>query len=179
MTERIEDALPKKWRGVFRYHIGATLDDGFTKFAVRGWVNTKKEEILDAGFGKTIIFTDKKDWDDERIVRTYFARSAMEEDYHVLKNVLLMPVMPIFHQLDTRIRVHSFLMVVGLIFYRWIQLRLQKELKEKVLIDRLIHILDGIRGTELIDRAGKRVMVKLERLVEENAGLVKALDLAH
>lgn len=178
ITERIEDCLPKKWRCVFKYHVGATLDGGFTKFAVKGWVEKKKERILRAGFGKTIIFTDKKDWDEERIVRTFFARSAMEEDYHILKDVLLMPVMPIFHKLDSRIRVHAFLMVMGLLFYRWIQLRVQEKLKRKVPIDRLMHTLDRIRMVALIDRARKKVKFKLERLSEEEKGLVEALDLS-
>jgi transposase len=137
VTERIEDVLPKKWRGVFKYHVGSTLDDGFTEFAVKAWVETKKEKEIRLGFGKTIIFTDRTDWDDEKIARTYLARSAMEGDYHILKDVLLMPVMPIFHQLDPRIRVHAFLCVMGLLFYRWIQLRIQEKLKEKIPIDRL------------------------------------------
>lgn len=172
VTERIEDRIPKKWRGVFKYHVGASLDDGFTRFTVRAWVETKKEKILYAGFGKTVIFTDCKDWDDEKIVRTYFARSSMEEDYHVLKDVLLMPVMPIFHHMDTRVRVHAFLMVMGLLFYRWIQL------KVKMPIDRLARELSTIRVAALMDAGTKRVKFVMERLTEEAAPVAAALGLA-
>ena len=177
VTERIEDVLPKKWRGVFKYHVGSTLDEEFTKFTVKGWVDTKKEKELRSGFGKTIIFTDRTDWDDEKIVRTYLARSAMEEDYHVLKDVLLMPVMPIFHQLDPRIKVHAFLCVMGLLFYRWIQLRLQEKLNEKIPIDRLARELKGISAVSLIDTRTKKVKYVLERMGPEESRLVAALEL--
>ena len=95
VTERIEDALPPKWRGVFKYRVGATLDQDPPRFSVTGWVEAKKEAELKEGFGKTVVFTDRVDWTDEQIVQTYFARSGMEEEFHVLKDVLLMPVMPI------------------------------------------------------------------------------------
>jgi transposase len=177
VTERIEDVLPKKWRGVFKYHVGSTLDDGFTEFAIKSWVEKKKEQEIQLGFGKTIIFTDRTDWDDEKIARTYLARSAMEGDYHVLKDVLLMPVMPIFHQLDPRIKVHGFLCVMGLLFYRWIQLRIQEKLKEKIPIDRLARVLKGISAVSLIDTRAKKVKYVLERMGPEESRLVTALDL--
>ena len=46
VTERIEDALPPKWRGVFKYRVGATLDTDPPKFTVTGWVDAKKEAEL-------------------------------------------------------------------------------------------------------------------------------------
>lgn len=153
------------------------MDDGFTKFAVKAWVEKKKEKELRLGFGKTVIFTDRTEWDDEKIVRTYLARSAMEGDYHVLKDVLLMPVMPIFHQLDTRIRVHAFLCVMGLLFYRWIQLRVQEKLREKIPIDRLARELKGISAVSLIDTKAKKVKFVLERMGPEESRLVTALGL--
>jgi len=178
VTERIEDLIPKKWRGVFKYHVGSTLDDGFRQFSVTSWIVKEKEESLRTGFGKTVIFTDRKDWPDEKIARAYFARSAMEEDYHVLKDVLLMPVMPIFHRLDTRIRVHAFLMVMGLLFYRWVQLRVKEKTDVNIPINRLARSLYGIRLSELIDTETERVKFVLERTSDEKARLIKALGLA-
>ncbi|EQD65392.1 hypothetical protein B1B_06371, partial [mine drainage metagenome] len=84
VTERVEDLLPKKWRGVFKYRVGATLEERAPRFTVRAWVDAKKEALLRLGFGKTVVFTDRTDWEDERIVRTYYARSGQEEDFHVL-----------------------------------------------------------------------------------------------
>ena len=177
VTERIEDALPPKWRGVFKYRVGATLDTDPTRFTVRGWVDAKKEAELKEGFGKTVVFTDRVDWTEEKIVRTYFARSGMEEEFHVLKEVLLMPVMPIFHRLDERIRVHAFLCVMGLLFYRWIQRRVEAVTGEGVPIGRLSRWLDEIRVAALLRRGSREAKVVLERQGPERTRLVKALGL--
>ncbi len=133
----------------------------------------------DSGFGRTAIFTDRKDWDDECIARTYFARSAMEEDYHVLKDTLLFPVMPIYHRFDKRIRAHVFMCVMGLLFYRYIQWKVEKATGERVPIGRLAAQLSRIRLGGLItnDGKGRKILFKLEQMEKEERALVKALDL--
>ena len=178
VTERLEDALPPKWRGVFKYRVGATLDQDPPKFTVTGWVEAKRESELREGFGKTVIFTDRADWTTQQIVQTYFARSGMEEEFHVLKDVLLMPVMPIYHRLDKRIRVHAFLCVVGLLFYRWIQLRVEESTKVRVPIGQLADRLDKIQVVALARPGSKKVKVVLQKLDTEQRSIVKSLDLA-
>jgi transposase len=178
VTERLEDALPPKWRGVFKYRVGATLDQDPPRFTVTGWVEANKEIELRAGFGKTVIFTDRIDWTTQQIVQTYFARSGMEEEFHVLKDVLLMPVMPIYHRLDRRIRVHAFLCVVGLLFYRWIQLRVEESTKVRVPIGQLANRLDKIQVVALARPGSKKVKVVLQKLDTEQRSIAKSLDLA-
>ena len=177
VTERIEDVLPPKWRGAFKYRVGATLEQDPPRFTVTGWVDAKHEAELKAGFGKTVVFSDRTGWTDEQIVRTYYARSGMEEEFHVLKDVLLMPVMPIFHRRDPRIRVHAFLCVMGLLFYRWVQLRVAEVIGERVPIGRLSHRLDEIRVAALLRRGSRTAKVVLEKQSAERARLVKVLGL--
>lgn len=177
VTERVEDILPEKWRGVFKYHVGSTLENGFTRFTVRAWVDSRKEAALRAGFGKTVVFTDRSDWTDERIVRTYFARSAMEEDMHVLKDVLLFPVMPIFHRLDHRIKVHAFLCVIGLLLYRYLQLKVEREAGRRLPIGRFVSELNRLRIGGVSADGGKTVRFVLEKASPEGKMLVKALGL--
>ncbi|MHB8351791.1 MAG: IS1634 family transposase [Thermoplasmata archaeon] len=178
VTERVEDLLPKKWRGVFKYRVGATLEERAPRFTVRAWVDAKKEALLRLGFGKTVVFTDRTDWEDERIVRTYYARSGQEEDFHVLKDVLLLPVMPIFHRRDRRIKVHAFLCVVGLLFYRWVQLRVAEVTKQRIPIGRLGGLLDRIQVVAVMKSGSKEVKVVLQKLDPERSAIVKALGLA-
>lgn len=177
VTERLEDALPPKWRSVFKYRVGATLDQDPPKFTVTGWVEAKHEAELNEGFGKTVIFTDRVDWKDEKIVRTYYARSGMEEEFHVLKDVLLMPVMPIFHRRDKRIRVHTFLCVMGLLFYRWIQRRVEEATKTSAPISQLARRLDGIQIAALMRKGSRKVKVVLQKLDPGQRAIVDALDL--
>ena len=95
-------------------------------------------------------------------MRTYFARSSMEEEFHVLKDVLLMPVMPIFHGLDKRNRVHAFLCAVGLLFYRWIQRLVEEATKERVPTATLAGRLDWIQVVAMARPGAQKVRVVSE-----------------
>jgi len=180
-TRRVIALIPEKWRKVFRFRVGNTLDsDG--KITLTYWVDVKAEREKMKGFGKTAIFTDMKDWEDERIVTTYFARGGMEEDYRVLKDALLFPVMPIYHRLDPRIRAHVFMCVMGLLFYRYMQWRMEKETGERVPMARMVSDLKRIRLGGLIMKNGgsydgdgkrrKRIRFKLEDTGEEEKKIV-------
>ena len=57
-----------------------------------------------------------------------------------------MPVMPIFHRLDKRTRVYTFLCVVGRPFYRWIQRRVEKALDAELPIEALVARLGSNPG---------------------------------
>ena len=174
--------IPEKWRSVFRYSIGNTIEkaaEGKGAITLTHWIDGKAEKEKVDGFGKTAIFTDRKDWNDERIARTYFARSAMEEDYHVLKDTLLFPVMPIYHRLDKRIRAHVFMCVMGLLFYRYIQWKVEKATGVRVPIGRLAAQLSRIRLGGLITggNGGRKVRFKLEQMDRDERMIVKALNL--
>ncbi|MGI0150842.1 MAG: hypothetical protein ACREC5_02770, partial [Thermoplasmata archaeon] len=137
----------------------------------------KAEKEKQSGFGRTVIFTDRTEWNDEKIARAYFGRSGMEEDYHVLKDVLRFPVMPIFHRLDKRIRVHTFLCVMGLLLYRYVQLRLERAQKVRRPIGALVAQLRRVRLGVVSLGDGKSVKAKLERMGREESRLVKVLGL--
>ncbi len=176
-VRRVNALIPEKWVKVFRYHVGPTLDAGTSKLSVRIWVDEVVEREKRAGFGRTLIFTDRGDWTEERIARTYYARSGMEEDYHILKDVLLFPVMPIYHRRDKRIRVHTFLCVMGLLLYRYVQLKLERAQKVRTPIGAMAARLKRIRLGVVMLHDGKQVKAKLERMGEEEGQMVKALDL--
>ncbi|MEM0128664.1 MAG: hypothetical protein QXG65_00640, partial [Thermoplasmata archaeon] len=124
------------------------------------------------GFEKTGIFTDRVDWMDEQIVRRYYARSGMEEEFHVLKDVLLMPI---FYRLDKRIRVHALRCGVGLLFYRWIQRRVEAATKGSIPIGQLASRLGWIPVVALARPGSKKVKVVLQKLDRERSAKVKAL----
>ena len=185
VNRKVISLIPEKWRSLFRFHVGSTLDsDG--KMTLTYWIDGKAERNRRKCFGKTVVFTDKSEWSDEKIVRTYFARSGMEEDYHVLKDALLLPVMPIYHRLDKRIRVHVFMCVLGLLFYRYIQWKIEKETGERLPMGRMVSLLHRIRlgGLILTDkekqkgREWRKIRFKLERLEnKQERAIVKALNL--
>lgn len=177
-TRRVIGLIPEKWVKVFRFHVGPTLDAGTARLSVRVWVDEKAEAEKRAGFGRTAIFTDRSEWTDEKIARTYYARSGMEEDYHVLKDVLLFPVMPIYHRKDWRIRTHTFVCVMGLLLYRYVQLRLERAQKVRTPIGAMVAQLKRVRLGVISLDAGKAVRAKLERTGPEERRMVDALGLA-
>lgn len=178
---RVNELIPNKWRSVFRYRVGNTVDNVIDSSTIKltYWIDSKAEMKKESSFGKTLIFTDREEWDDERIVRTYYARSAMEEDYHVLKDALLFPVMPIYHRLDKRIRAHVFMCVMGLLFYRYIQWKVERSTGKRVPIERLIEQLSRIRlgGLITIDGNARKIKFKLEEMGKEEKEIVRALNL--
>jgi len=175
-NRRVMGLIPNKWTKVFRFRVGNTLDSN-GKVSLTYWVDKRSEGERRKSFGKTTIFTDMAEWSDERIVRTYFARGGMEEDYHVLKDVLLLPVMPIYHRLDRRVEAHVFMCVLGLLLYRYIQWRIEKETGERIPMGRMASILRRVRLGGLVVKGSHRVRFKLERMGEEEAKIVKALQL--
>ena len=88
-----------------------------------------------------------------------------------------MPVLPIFHRLDRRIRVHTFLCVVGLLFYRWTQRRVETVTKEQIPIEALAGRLDRIQVVAMARPGSRKVKVVLQKLDREQTAVVKALGL--
>lgn len=85
--------------------------------------------------------------------------------------------MPIYHRRDKRIRVHTFLCVMGLLLYRYVQLKLERAQKVRTPIGAMAARLKRIRLGVVMLHDGKQVKAKLERMGEEEGQMVKALDL--
>lgn len=64
--------------------------------------------------GKTIIFTDRRDWSDEQIVLGYRAQHHVEADFRRLKDPHYLTFRPTFHWTDQKLRVHAFYCVLAL-----------------------------------------------------------------
>jgi transposase len=108
---------------LFTYHIGVTA-----------------EEKLALTFGKNVIFSDKDEWSSDKIVKTYNMKDFIEKDFEWVKDLLIMPFKPVYLQKDERIKVHSFMCVMGLLFYRFLLWKLKKQnemLSENKIIEKL------------------------------------------
>ncbi|MGI0054952.1 MAG: hypothetical protein ACREBZ_04450 [Thermoplasmata archaeon] len=86
--------------------------------------------------------------------------------------------MPIFHRLDQRIKVHTFLCVMGLLLYRYVQLQLEKAQKVRTPMGALVARRKRIRMGVVALGEGKAVRAKLERMGPAEQQIVKALGLA-
>ncbi|EQD31475.1 transposase IS4 family protein, partial [mine drainage metagenome] len=66
------------------------------------------------GFGRTLIFTDRDEWDDEAIVRAYRAKAAVEEDFRRMKDTPYLADTPEYHWTDSKIKVHQLVCFLAL-----------------------------------------------------------------
>lgn len=118
LTTNITQVIPKQYRGVYWWDI----DGRDRKFEWK--LLAEKEEKMKKRFGKTVIFSDLKKWDTERIAKVYHSKYKVEKAFRWFHDKLLIPIPPVYHNKDERIRVHIFLCVVALSFVRLIKKQL-------------------------------------------------------
>jgi transposase len=116
LINRIGDAIPKQYRGLFEYKIVEV--DGKPKLEFE--LDQVRETEHISAMGKTVIFTDQTELTLRQIVEIYDARNQIETDIACLKEKLLIPLKPVFVRKDTQIRAHVFLCVIGLLLYNYL-----------------------------------------------------------
>ena len=133
------------------------------------------EKKLELTFGKTILFTDMHDWDTEKIVKTYNQKDFVEKDFMWVKGLMIISMKPFFLRKDKRIKVHSFLCVMGLVFYRLLLWKLKKQ-EEMLSETRVIEELEKIR-VGLVKRGDKEPQFMFETMGLDQMRLFTALGL--
>ena len=102
------------------------------------------ERIRRDYLGKTVLFTDRRDFSNEQIVLAYRSAWHVESAFKQMKNPKHLAVRPIFHWTDEKIRVHIFICVLA---YRLCSL-LIKELSAQgihISINRLMEEMSHIK----------------------------------
>ncbi|MFZ5340619.1 MAG: hypothetical protein ACOZBG_02900, partial [Candidatus Micrarchaeota archaeon] len=105
--------LPKK-QNPFDYEV---IKEGIN-FKAKLKLNEEKIKWYQLTAGKNVIFTNHlgPEWNDERIIRTYRSMHKIENQFKVLHNALLIPLKPVYHWTDQKIKAHVFLCMVALLF---------------------------------------------------------------
>ncbi|MCZ7362743.1 MAG: IS1634 family transposase [Candidatus Methanoperedens sp.] len=141
----LKNALIEASKFVYEGYKKVFLFEGNEKDNVFSYkVDEEEEKELFLTFGKNLLFTDMHDWTTEKIVKSYNQKDLIENDFKWLKTVVLMPIKPIFLQKDSRIKVHSFICVMGLVFYRYLLWKLKRQ-NELLSETRVIEELEKIR----------------------------------
>ena len=128
-------------------------------------------------FGKRILVTCRKDWTEEEIIAAYWGQSNIERVFRHFKNPYHHAVCPQFHWTDQKIKVHTFICVIGLLLS---QLLWKKActagytLSIENLLDRLMEIRETevVTITDLKGRPQKEVQLEevepwLQKLYEK------------
>ena len=115
--------LKKRYSGVasqYKIRIERTND---TATAVR-FKRQDKADVADAAAGSCVLRTSHTDWEAEKILRTYWRLTDLENTFRQLKSELGMR--PIWHNTDARISAHMFITVLAYHAVHLIRTRLRK-----------------------------------------------------
>lgn len=67
-------------------------------------------------FGKTILITDREDWDAPEICRTFMERCVIDASDPQAKSSTHVTLMPLYHWTDSKVQVHMFVCVAALTY---------------------------------------------------------------
>jgi len=154
---------------IFRFEI-----HGEEKPTFEYWIDDTAEQEFKMTFGKIAVFTDFHDMSSADIARTYFAKDIVEKDFEFLKDTFLIPVPPFYVRKDGRIRVHVFLCVTGMMFYRYMA---RKVRDLELSIKELDHQLERIRVAFVQDKDTNEVILVVEEMNTTQAKLFSELGL--
>jgi transposase len=73
----------------------------------------KWKKLQERSLGKTILFTDRADWPNERIVAAYRSQYHIEDAFKQMKDTKYLSFKPLRHFTDAHIRVHAFYCVLS------------------------------------------------------------------
>lgn len=173
----VVDTIPLNMRTVFEYDVRKKVGRGgglIMEFRIK----EEQEALRFKTFGKIVHFTDLHDWSSKKIAESYNSKYMIEDDFRWLKDKLLIPIKPVNVRTDQHIRAHVFICVMGLLFYRYLQWKLEQngmkcstmELDEHLKNIRLALVFNGSRK-----KKGKLVV---ERMTREQAKIFSILDMA-
>ncbi len=173
VEREVADIILKDFRPIIRYEI---YDDPEKKKKpqLTYEINLDNENKRERSFGKTIIFTDKAEWHSKKIVQTYNNKYLVEDDFKLLNDELLVPIGPVYHTKDFNIRVHVFLAIIGLLFYRFLA---WKTRKYGLSLKAMIEILSGIRIALVKENNSDKSDIVLEEMNATQGSLFSFLNL--
>lgn len=132
--------------------------------------------VTETLFGKRILITCREEWSEEEIIGAYQGQSNIERVFKHFKNPYHHAVRPQYHWTDQKIKVHTFICLIGLLISQ-ILWKKACELGYSFSIGNLIDRLTEIREAEIITITDfKRRPQKEVQLEEVEPGLQKLYE---
>jgi transposase len=100
-------------------------------------------------FGKRLLVTCRDDWPSEEIIAAYNGQSNIERVFKHLKNPYHNAVYPQFHWTDQKIKVHTFICLIGLLLSQVIWKK-ARDAGYSMAVETLIDRLTEVRKAEIV-----------------------------
>jgi transposase len=139
------------------------------------WDRRKKRQIKHHDLGKTVLFTDRQDLSDQRMVVTYRHQAKVEDMFRISKSRRPGLWWPAHHWTDSKLLVHALYCFVELLILRIVLLRLHDH-HLAIGVGLLTERLRGIEEALVFYANGAAQRVITERSPEQEE-LFVALDL--
>ena len=138
------------------------------------WDQRKKRAIKHHDFGKTVLFTDRRELAPQRMVMAYRSQAKVESMFRIRKSRRPGWWWPAYHWTESKLFVHALSCFVALLLIRIVLLRLQAS-NLSLGVDLLTERLRGIQEALVVYANGTAQRVITERSPEQEA-LFMALD---
>lgn len=167
----IKDAVKVKMKRSSKFKSGFTL---------QYWIDEEqKEKIIEGVFGKKVFFTNRNTWTDREIIEAYHGQSKIEKVFRHLKNPYHLAVRPQFHWTDQKIKVHTFICLLGLLLVEILRKKVHDTGIKMSLNDILDHLENIRESVSLSSPEGKgrpRVETQLEKMNETEKKLFDIVE---
>jgi len=127
---------------------------------------SQKQRIIDTIFGKKVFFTNKGNWSDREIIEAYHGQSRIEKVFRHLKNPYHLAVRPQFHWTDQKIKVHTFICLLGLLLTEILRKKVY-DAGIKMSPDNILYHLENIRESVLLFSGEGKGRPRVETQLEE------------
>lgn len=120
----------------------------------------KLQELLGTYLGKSIIITNREDWDNDKIIKAYRSQFIIEDVFKEMKDRTIGNWWPLFHWTDSKIRVHALYCTIALLL-RALMFRRVIDAGLSISMKRLLTELNGIK--EVINVLPRKRKQKIQR----------------
>ena len=123
------------------------------------------QSIVDKILGKSILFTDQKNWSTEDIVNSYHGLAKIEDKFKDMKNIEFLHWQPMFHWTDQKIRVHAFYCVLAMTIVSLLRLTLERA-GMKISVSEMLKQLQSIYEVAVIypDKKPKMTLSRMNSM---------------
>ena len=140
------------------------------------------DELKNTYLGKTILFTDRDDWQAEEIILTYRDQYKIEQSFRQMKDPSWVSWDPLLHWTDQKIQVHAFYCFTALLMSALLRKELQNT-KISMSLSRVFEKLSKIQEVTIEYPTPKRIqeparVVMLTEMDREQKELFEALGLS-
>jgi transposase len=103
-----------------------------------------QQNLCDTYLGKTLLITDREEWNDARIIQAYRSQYIIEAVFKEMKDRQHGSWWPMFHWTDSKIKVHALYCTIALLI-RALMLRRIRDAGLQISLERLLNELDALR----------------------------------